>query len=134
MPSRHRERLNAALQLAAQGQLDQALSDLVAALSIAEASGDPQWISLFSRNIGIVAEQLGRWPDVVRYYRLACEIDPTDPHIHVALGQALTAIGQVDQARRALQHSIDLARARREDALADRAEVLLSRLGDTSGL
>src|SRR5439155_10779905 len=115
------------LQLAAQGQLDQAFSDLVAALSIAEASGDRAWISLFARNIGMMAEQLGRWSDAARYYQLACDVDPADPHVKAALGGALTEIGNIDHARRELHAALEIARARDDLELAERVHTLLAR-------
>jgi tetratricopeptide (TPR) repeat protein len=57
---------------------------------------------------GLAYERLGRYEDAYTELQLASNLDPHDPQIAVALGVLANRLSRIDEAQRALEHSIAL--------------------------
>lgn len=119
--------LHAGIALAAEGKPAEGLQMLEEGLRTALEDNDPRRILHFSRNAGVVCEQLGDLDAAERYYQLARERDESDAGIHYLLSEVYETTGRRDLARRSLETACRLA-AERGDS--DLAEVWKKKLGD----
>ena len=99
--------VNDAEDLAAKGQLDEAIAEWEKALAIEPENGRAH------NNLGVLLARQGRYAEAIPHYEEALKLDPQYFAIHHNLGRALAAVGRLDEAiahlETALEHSPDRA-------------------------
>jgi WD40 repeat protein/tetratricopeptide (TPR) repeat protein len=76
------------------GQTRQADADFAEALKLVGASSRPEW----AQTLGKRFMEIGRWEQALAALTRALELQPDDPQIRLARGQAFARLGQIQQA------------------------------------
>ena len=126
------ETLKQALLLARENP-GSALALLDDGLVRARSSGDHQGVAVLARNAGLVSAEAGNDSAAVTYYEEALRYEAADAYLHFAHGGAHLRLGQLSEARFALERSFALATEQQDGDLAKMASDALAALDSSGG-
>lgn len=116
-----RQRLVDALELVRNGNREDALAALNAGLQEAINVNDKRWVSLFARNVGVLAEQGGDMAGAEEAYLAALESNDADPTSHVALAELYNHWGRHSLAREHAEKAFALASMSGDESILELA-------------
>jgi len=103
------ERLVQGIALASEGKVEKALAELDTGLKQALKRENHRWTIHFSRNLGLLYDQIGNLNKAKKYYSIALRYNKSDPSSYYLLGDLYERLGKLALSRRNFTSCYQLA-------------------------